>query len=77
VLTADIWEKRFVNKVTSLTFGQAEERAALVRLSEDLLYELREGAASDRQDHNDTVFREPLAVTCVSQSPPCTSQSWL
>jgi hypothetical protein len=28
-------KKRFVNKVTSSTFDQAEERAASVRLSED------------------------------------------
>ena len=38
--------KSFGNKVILLTFDQAEECAAGVRLSKDLLCESREGAAS-------------------------------
>jgi hypothetical protein len=42
VPTADMCETRFANKVTSLTFDQAEKCAALVKLSEDLLCTSRE-----------------------------------
>jgi hypothetical protein len=41
-------EKLFANKVTSWAFDQAEEYAAVVRLSKELLCESREGAASYR-----------------------------
>lgn len=52
VHTADVHEKRYANKVTSSRFDQAEERGAVMRLSEGVLYESREGPA----------------VTCASRS---------
>jgi hypothetical protein len=48
VITTDMCEKRVSNKVTLSMLDQAEECGAVVRLSEDLLYESHEGAACYR-----------------------------
>jgi hypothetical protein len=57
-------EKRRANKVTSSMFNQAEERAAVVRLSEDWYESLEGPHLIDKL----AMFRELLAVTCASQS---------